>query len=133
MSGSLALAADLLSDAERTDVRRFCGYPAYGAGNSGFQSWRFFASYGVLEFRLTNLAPAELQVVRQYLANLYTLEAAIPAASDNLDTASAAVYVHNKDELLDRAALFAMWRQQLVSFLGVPFGPTGAASTSIVI
>ena len=30
------------TDAEKTDIRRFCGYPAYGAANSGFQNWRFF-------------------------------------------------------------------------------------------
>jgi hypothetical protein len=32
-----------------------------------------------------------LQVVRYYLANLYTLEAAIPGSGANLDTAQASV------------------------------------------
>lgn len=30
------------TDAEKADVRRFCGYPTYGSGARGFQSWRFF-------------------------------------------------------------------------------------------
>jgi hypothetical protein len=30
-----------LTDAEKTDARRFCGYPAYGLGAAGFQNWRF--------------------------------------------------------------------------------------------
>ena len=50
-------------DSEKTDIRRFCGYPAYGATQSGFQSWRFFQAYGLLEFRLNNLSVAEVAVV----------------------------------------------------------------------
>ena len=41
-----------LSDDEKANIRRFCGYPAYGAGPSGFQGWRFFQAYGLLEYRL---------------------------------------------------------------------------------
>ena len=133
MSGSLAFGTTPFTDAERADIRRFMGYPAYGSGSNGFQSWRYFNQYGVLEYRMTNLAPAEFQVVRQYLANLYTLESAIPAASDNLDTDSAAVYVHNKNEVADRTALFDMWCGRLCSFFGIPYGAEQSRSSSIVI
>lgn len=111
------------TDAEKTDIRRFCGYPAYGAGASGFQSWRFFQAYGTLEFRLNNLATAEEAVVRSYLTTLGTLEAAIPAAGANLDTDEAAVWKHNKNEVADREGLFASWRRKLCDFLGMPPGP----------
>ncbi len=47
------------TDAEKTDIRRFCGYPAYGAGAAGFQSWRFYQAYGMLEYRMNNLSAAE--------------------------------------------------------------------------
>lgn len=57
-----------LADNEPTGVRLFCGCPAYVSGNSGFQSWRFFTAYGALEFKLNNLAPAELAQVRVYLS-----------------------------------------------------------------
>src|SRR3978361_948581 len=98
-----------LTDDEKANVRRFCGYPAYGAGPSGFQGWRFFRACGLLEYRwgvqadgvTPNLAPAELSILRQYLAALYTLEAAIPGAGANLDTESAAVWVHNANEVSD--------------------------------
>ena len=123
MSGSIDLPVTPFTDAERTDIRRFCGYPAYGPGASGFQSWRYFQAYGTLEYRLTNMAPAELQVVRQYLASLYTLESAVPAAGANLDTDVAAVWTHNKNEVTDRAKLYDRWRRQLVHFIGVPVGP----------
>lgn len=112
------------STAERVDIRRFCYYPVYGGTPSSFQSYRFFQSYGLLEYRLSNLAAEEEAVVRTtFLANLYTLEAAIPAAGANLDTDQAAVWTHNKREVADRRALFASWRKDLCEFLGVPPGP----------
>ena len=42
----------LFTDAEKTDIRRHCGYPAYGAGAAGFQAWRFYQAYGLLEYRI---------------------------------------------------------------------------------
>lgn len=110
-------------DSEKTDIRRFCGYPAYGAGAAGFQGWRFFQAYGVLEYRLTNLAPAEEQVVRSYLSTLSALETAVPQAGGNLDTDQAAVWRHNTDEVRDRQNLFDDWRRRLCGFLGVQPGP----------
>lgn len=119
MSGTVAV----FTEAQKVDVRRFCGYPAYGAGASGFQSWRFFQAYGTLEYRLNNLAPAETAIVLQYLNTLYVLETAIPQTSTNLDTEAAATWQHNANELRDREALFDAWRRRLCGFLGLPPGP----------
>ena len=112
-----------LIDIELTDARRFCGYPAYGAGASGFQSWRFFTVYGTLEYRLGNLSTSEIAVVRGYLSQLNTLEAALLGAGANLDTDQAAVWRRNRNEMTDRDALFTSWRVRLCGFLGVPPGP----------
>jgi|BEDMetMinimDraft_2_1075160.scaffolds.fasta_scaffold06542_1 hypothetical protein len=112
------------SEAEKVDIRRFCGYPAYGAGPAGFQGFRFFQAYGLLEFRMNNLAPAEYATVRGvYLAELRVLEAQIPASAANLDTESAGPWVHNPKELAEREALFRTWRLALCGFLGLPPGP----------
>jgi hypothetical protein len=111
------------SDAEKTDIRRFCGYPAYGAGPWGFQGWRFFQAYGLLEYRMNNLSCAEEAVCRTYLGTLRGLEVAVPQASQNLDTDQAAVWTRNADEVRDRFALLDEWRRRLCSFLGVPAGP----------
>lgn len=111
------------SDAEKTDIRRFCGYPAYGAAPAGFQTWRFYQIYGLLEFRMNNLASAEEAVVRGYLTTLGSLEAAIPVAANNLDTDQAAVWTRNRDEPRDRARLLDDWRRRLCGFFSIPPGP----------
>jgi hypothetical protein len=133
MSGSVALSTAGFTDAEKADIRRFMRYPAYGMGANGFQSWRFFQAYGTLEYKMNNLAPAEFQVVRQYLATLYSLESAIPASGARLSTESAAVWTRNKNEVADRSNLYDQWCMRLAEFLGMPFGPTSARSGAIVI
>lgn len=112
-----------LTDRERVDLRRFCGYPAYGAAPSGMQSWRYFEIYGLFEFRLNNLSEAERVVARHYIATLTGLEAAVPAASSNLDTDQASVWTRNKAETTDRLRLLDEWRRRLCGFLGVASGP----------
>ena len=113
----------VFTDSEKADIRRFCGYPAYGAGASGFQNWRFFQIYGLLEYRMNNLSDAEAAVVRRYLGTLTVLEYAVPRAGDNLDTDQAAVWTRNRDELRDRTRLFDDWRRRLCGFFGIPPGP----------
>jgi hypothetical protein len=124
----------MFTEAEKVDVRRFCGYPAYGAGPSGFQGWRFFQAFGLLEFRLNNLDPTEETVVRTiYLQQLYPLELGIAGAAANLDTDQAAVWKHNRDEVAHRDQLFANWRAKLCRFLGVPLGDALKCSTDLIV
>jgi hypothetical protein len=111
------------TDGEKTDIRRFCGYPAYGASPSGSVTWRFHQSYGLLEFRMNNLSDSEVLVVRRYLSTLAVLEHAVPRAGDNLDTDQATVWTRNRDELRDRVRLFDDWRHRFCGFLGIPPGP----------
>jgi hypothetical protein len=122
-----------LTDAEKVDIRRFCGYPAYGAAPTGMQSWRYFQVYGLLEFRLTNLSPSEIAITRRYLGNLTMLELAVPAAADNLDTEQASMWTRNKDELADRIRLLDEWRRRLCGFLGIPKGPALSSGTACLI
>ncbi len=109
------------------DIRRFCGYPAYGGTPASFQSYRFFQAYGALEYRLANLSSDEQTVVvNTYLTNLYLLETDIVGSTGvrgNLDTDVAAVWTHNKDEYKDRKRLFDGTRRELCAFLGVTPGP----------
>ncbi len=81
---------------------------------------------------MNNLAAEEETIVTTMLSTLATLEAAIPASGANLDTDSAAVWAHNKNEVRDRGALFDIWRRRLCDFFGVPPGPNfGGNSNSI--
>ena len=121
-------------DSEKTDIRRYCGYPAYGAGNSGFQGWRFYQVYGLMEYRMNFLSGSEEAVVRQYLATLAQLEAGVPQAAANLDTDKAAVWTHNANEVRDRARLFDDWRRRLCGFMGLPPGPAlGDGGVTVVV
>jgi len=124
----------IFTDAQKTDIRRFCGYPAYGAGAWGFEGWRFFQAYGLLEYRMNNLSPSEMTVVTNYLATLYTLEAAVTAASATLGTAEAAVWTRNPYEVRERAGLLDDWRRRLCAFMGVPNGPgLGDGTLTLVV
>ncbi|MBO4120280.1 hypothetical protein J5T34_05940 [Cupriavidus gilardii] len=125
------------TDAEKVDIRRYCGYPVFGGQPVQAFGYRFMQWYGTLEFRMNNLATVEEETVRtSYLANLASLEQAVPASSDNLDTDQAAVWTHNKREVADRMALFNLWRRQLCEFFGVPPGPSlqgGGGSIELVV
>jgi hypothetical protein len=121
------------SDTERVDIRRFCGYPPYGAGPTGMQSARYFQVYGLVEFRLNNLSASEIAIARRYLGTLVTLELAVPAASDNLDTDQASMWTRNKEELSDRIRLLDEWRRRLCGFLGVTAGPALSSGTASLI
>ena len=112
----------MFTDAEKTDIRRFCGYPAYGADDAGNMGFRFYTTYGTLEYRMNNLSAAEEAVIRQQLTALYTLESAVPAAGGALDTAAAAGWTRNVSEVSDRLGLLDSWRRRLCGFLGVPAG-----------
>ena len=126
-------AASPLTDVERNDVRRFCGYPAYGADGSNASMFVFYARFRTLEYRMTWLTDAEVATVRARLAELNTLETAVPAAGANLDTERAAVWTRNRNEVRDRMALFRMWGRALAGFLGVPPGPDLSNSGAVVI
>ena len=120
---------------DKTDVRRFCGYPAYGASPDGNTGWRFYQAYGAVEYRMNNLSVSEEVVVRQHLGSLRAFEIAIPAAADNLDTSSAAVWTRNPTELADRQRLEREWGRRLCNFLGVPPGPglLNEASVTLIV
>lgn len=113
----------MLTEAEKTDARRYLGYPVHGADPSGNMGWQFYQSYGSMEWRLGNLSDSEVIVLRQYLGTLAVLELAIPGAGMGLDTGSAAGWVRNPAELAERGRLFDDWRRRFCAFLGVPPGP----------
>ena len=71
---------------------------------------------------MNNLADGETGVLRKYLGTLTILEAAIPHASENLDTNQAAIWSRNPNECRDRERLYDGWRARLCAFLGIPPG-----------
>jgi hypothetical protein len=121
------------SEAEKTEIRRFCGYPAHGVGGL-LQGWRYYQVYGLLEYRLLWLSASEEAVVRHFLPTLAGLERAVTEAAGNLDTDQAGVWTHNRDEVRDRTRLLDDWRRRLCGFMGVPPGPAlGSGGVVLVV
>lgn len=141
MSGTVAaspaagFSAAPFSDAEKADIRRYCWYPPYGTGNRSFEAWRFFQDYGTLEFRMNNMAPAEIQNIRWQLSLLYPIEQAIADMYTDLQVAVAAAFTRNPKELADRTAHFSQQRRKLCALIGVPPGPEkpGGGGRRIVV
>lgn len=128
----------MLTDAQQADVRRFAGYPMLADTLvSDIYDWAYGSVYtGVfqtLNHRLNNMRPEEESVlINTYLANLYTLEAQIPASGADLDTKVAAVWERNENQVADRMALFDGWRRRMCAFIGVAPGPSlGSGGVSI--
>lgn len=119
-----------LTDAQAADVRRFAGYPMLAdTVVSDTYDWAYGSVYtGVfqtLNHRITNMRQEEEAVlINTYLANLYTLESAIPASGADLDTKIAAVWERNPNQVVDRTALFDDWRRRMCAFIGVAPGPS---------
>lgn len=122
-----------LSDAEKTDVRRYCGYQVVGTAEMQLLTWPAYYSRGTLEFRMNTLSDAEETVLRRQLAHLLVLECAIPRAGENLDTDAAAMWTRNRSEQDDRLRLFDTWRRRLCQFLGVSAGPGLTANGCIAV
>lgn len=113
----------MLSDAEKTDARRFLGYPVYAAGQFGRVGWALVQASGSVDYRLSNLSQTEEAVFREYLDTLRSLERSIPGSAVALDTQSAGGWVRNPTELGERMRLFDDWRRRFCAFLGLPPGP----------
>lgn len=119
----------MLTDQQKTDVRRYAGYPMIGstptdASRDFAYGWVSPGVWETLYSRLNSMSTSEENVlITVYLDKLTTLETAITDASDNLDTDVAAIWTHNKNEVSDRMNLFNKWRRQMCSFIGIPPGP----------
>lgn len=133
MSGFVPYA---FTAAQLVDIRRFCGYPAYGDGSVVFPYPWIMRQYLALEYRLQHMSASEGTVlVNTYLTNLYTLETAIVSAGATLNVGQAAVFTRNKNEMRERNQLFDGWRRRLCAFVGIPPGPefVSGASNSIAL
>ena len=104
-----------LTESERTDLRRFCGYPVW----SGGQARPDIRDTDEIEFRMSNLSDTELAVARSFLTTLNALEQDVPASAATLDTSAASVWTRNPEELDERMSLLAAWSRRLCRFLGV--------------
>lgn len=127
-----AYASTPFSTGEKSIIRDYCGYPPYGAGNSGFIGYRFFQASGTLEYRLNNLSTDEIQQVRWRADLIAVMDAALASASSGLDTAQASVWTRNKNEVADRIKHRNYHCRKIADSLGVPVGPNFSGDGSSV-
>jgi len=118
------------TDAQKVDIRHYCGFPAYGvAPLANFWMRSTYVSVQI-EFVMRALAPEEeVIVIDQYLPTLRLLESDIPNTRVNIDTARAAVWYRNANELAERVTLYTYWRKRLCRFIGSYYGPELAEQT----
>lgn len=115
----------MFTDAQKVQIRFYCGYGAFGSIPIPNFGWRYMTQYGDLEFRLNNMSQDEQdEVINFYLPNLLLLKQDIPAVRDNSDTSQAAVWYRNKNELKERRANFTGLRMDLCHFIGCDYGPS---------
>lgn len=110
-----------LSQADVEDLRRYAGYPV--GASMMFQDPELAAYSTQLDTIVAGLSENQIAVLQaSYLTPLRTLENAIPAAGQNLDTDRAAVWYHNRSEIQDRVDLFMITRRSMCFFVGIPPG-----------
>ena len=117
-----------LTTAQTIDVRRFAGYAVPSTVQAlTANTDTVFCHYGMIYMslftRLTTLDADSETRLGTYLTNLTALESAIIGAGANLDTASAAVWTRNANEVRDRTALYTQYRLEMCAFLGLKPGP----------
>lgn len=118
------------TDAEKVDIRHYCGFPAYGVAPLANFWMRSTYESGQIEFVMRALsADEESIVINEYLPTLKQLEADIPNTRLNIDTAQAAVWHRNPNELAERVTLYTFWRKRLCRFIGSYYGPELAEQT----
>lgn len=132
MSGTLAPGT--ITDQQKIDIRRFCGYLAYGTGAVVFPYPWIMRQYQALEYRMNNLTADEITTLTTvYLATLTTLEQALITISSTLNVDTAAVFKRNAKEREERTALFNYWRKRLCDFMGVPPGDDFAGGATRLV
>lgn len=109
------------TDEEKVDIRRFCGYPAFGKKASQAFYFRFSQYYGRLEWLMNNLSSAEESVIRDILTDIRQLYADMVDVRENLDTNVAAVWKRNTNELVDRYRLYTFKRLEMCAVFGIPY------------
>ena len=127
-----------LTDAQKADCRRWCGYPLLGDFQADdtrdyAYNWVLPGVWTTLYHRLTNLTATEESIlIATYLTPLATLETAITGAGANLDTDVAAVWTRNKNEVSDRISLLNYTRRQMCMFIGIFPGPALQTTNRLV-
>lgn len=122
--GPNGVAVAVVDDDTKVDIRRYCGYAAYGPGASNyFELGVFLDNYRQLELRMNVLTVSEYARVTYILNYIQQIEDLLFGMQTALIVEQAAVFHRNMNETSDRHAEFCWWLRHLVNFLGILPGP----------
>jgi hypothetical protein len=116
----------MLSDSDKTDIRRHLKFPMYGDPATVATGWRYWQTYGLLEYRMNHFSVSEENLITtMYLPTINGMEREIFAnVMENLDTEQAAVWKHNKNEIADKYKLYYSVCKALNRFIFATNEPT---------
>jgi len=125
----------MLTEEEKMQIRKFCGYTNWGKQPSAGMGWRAWEANAYLENKMNALTDVEEERVKTlYIPNCLTAETNIQSVSQLLLVDTAAVFVRNKLQLKENIQLYNYWRLELCRFLGIGVGPFfGGGSTSQMV
>lgn len=114
------------TEQEKVDLRRHCGYAAYGNNNVQNMGWRYFLRTGQFEFIIQQLTSTEENTIRtEYLARCNQLFDDIYNVRDTAVVDKAAVFHRNPNELKERKNIYYWHCEMLCKFLMGPiYGPS---------
>ena len=78
-------------------------------------------------------ASQEEALTTKYLEPLATLEAALLAAGDNMDTKIAGPWTRNENEVAQRSSLYDRYRRDMCAYLGYAPGPSLGAGGGLFL
>lgn len=118
----------LFTGAQVVAIRAYCGYGSYAS-----YGYILAGPMATLDDQMAGMVATEVAQVVSLLELLPTLDTALQNTTQNLDTAQAAVWTHNANEIADRARLFRMYRLRLCELFNVPPGPALAVRSGKVV
>ena len=124
MANNVVTQTTPLTETQKVQIRRLCGYPVKGsnAATANSNMWWYYTNYQQLEYRMEFLQPEEINEVVNLLNTCLGLENAFQNITPDLSTEKAGPWTRNKSEFEDYKKQFTYWCRYLSEqVLGVPY------------
>ena len=124
MANNVVTQSTPLTETQKVQIRRLCGYPVKGsnAATANSNMWWYYTNYQQLEYRMEYLQPEEINELVNLLNTCLGLENAFQQITSDLSTEKAGPWTRNKNEIADYQKQFEYWCRYMANqVLGVPY------------